>query len=65
MLDVEIGHQVSGVAHLGNIAYRSGHKIRFDAEAERVIEDPTADALVGVKYRAPWKLPYRRRAELG
>jgi predicted dehydrogenase len=65
VLDVEIGHQVSGVAHLGNIAYRSGHKIRFDAATERVIDDPAADALVGVKYRQPWKLPYRRRTELG
>lgn len=65
VLDVEIGHHVSTVAHLGNIAYRSGHKLVWDAVNERIVDDPAADKLVGVKYRDPWKLPYRKRPELG
>jgi hypothetical protein len=26
------------------------------------VGEPAADRLVGVEYRAPWKLPYRRRS---
>lgn len=62
VLDVEIGHHVSTVAHLGNIAYRTGHKIAYDSAHERVIDDAKADALVGVRYREPWKLDYMRRS---
>jgi hypothetical protein len=60
--NLELAHQVTTVAHLGNLAFRSGHKIRWDPETENVTDDPIADALVGVKYRAPWKLPYSQRA---
>jgi len=49
------------VAHLGNIAYRTGHKITWEAEQERILGDPEADKLVGVKYRKPWTLPYAKR----
>ena len=62
MLNLDIGHHVSTVAHLGNIAYRPGRKIVWDPTAEKVVDDPKADSLVGVKYRDPWKLPYIRRA---
>jgi hypothetical protein len=50
------------VAHLGNVALRSGHKIVWDAQRERAVDDPVADRLIGVKYRQPWKLPYSERA---
>jgi predicted dehydrogenase len=56
VLNLEVGHHVSTVAHLGNIAYRTGRKIQWDAKHERVIDDPQADRLVSVKYRKPWKL---------
>jgi predicted dehydrogenase len=59
--NLEVGHHVSLVAHLGNIAFRSGRKIRWDAENERVLDDPEADRLVGATYRSPWKLPYDPR----
>jgi len=62
VLDVELAHHVSTVAHLGNIAYRSGHKIVWDPVGEKVTNHPDADARVGVPYRAPWKLPYAGRA---
>ena len=60
-LNLELGHHVSTVAHLGNIAYRTGHKITWDAEHERIVGDHEADRLVGVRYRKPWKLPYAKR----
>lgn len=62
VLHPELAHHVSAIAHLGNIAFRSGSKLVWDAEREKVTNNPAADKLVGVKYRSPWKLPYARRA---
>jgi predicted dehydrogenase len=58
VLNLEAAHHVSTVAHLGNIAYRSGHKLVWDALRERVVDDEAANRLVGLPYRKPWKLPY-------
>jgi predicted dehydrogenase len=60
--NLAVGHHVSTVAHLGNIALRSGHNIAWDSQKERIPGDQQADRLVGVKYRKPWKLPYYARA---
>jgi len=54
--DVEGGHHASKPGHLMNIAWRVGRKIAWDAESERVVDDPEAHALATKKYRAPWKL---------
>ena len=62
VLNLETGQHVSTLAHLGNIAYRTGRKIVWDGVAEKVVGDHEADKLVGVKYRKPWHLPYTRRA---
>src|ERR1043166_2193082 len=62
VLNLDIGHHGSTVAHLGNIAYRTGRKIVWDAANEKISGDHEADKLVGTKYRKPWSLPYARRA---
>ncbi len=54
--DVEIGHRSTIVGHLGNIAYRTGRKIRWDAAKEEIIGDPEASELLGRKARKPWDL---------
>lgn len=54
--DVETGHRSTIVPHLGNIALRTGHKIRWDAEREEVIDDPEASAMLSRKARKPWDL---------
>jgi hypothetical protein len=54
--EVEVGHYSTNPGHLMNIAWKTGRKIYWDAENEKVIDDPEADALVTKKYRAPWKL---------
>jgi predicted dehydrogenase len=54
--DVAIGHRSSLVPHLGNIAYRTGHKLRWDAAKEEIVGDPQAAALLGRKARKPWDL---------
>ena len=56
--NLEVGHFVSSVAHLGNIALRCGRDIAWDAKAEKIVGDPKADGLLRVEYRQPWKLPY-------
>ena len=65
VLNLERGHHVSTVAHLGNIAYRSGRKVVWDPAGERILDDPVADRLVGAEYRKPWSLPYARRVTSG
>ena len=54
VLNLERGHFVSTIAHLGNIAYRSGSKITWDAEKEQIIGNAEANKLVSVEYRKPW-----------
>ncbi len=59
--NLEVGHYVSNIAHLGNLAFRSGAEVHWDVEKEVVIGNPAADALVAADYRAPWKLTHGRR----
>jgi predicted dehydrogenase len=54
--DVEIGHRAAIVAHLGNIAHRTGRKLRWDAAKEEILDDPPAAALLARKARKPWDL---------
>jgi predicted dehydrogenase len=56
--NLEVGHFVSTVAHLGNIALRTGRTIKWDGEREQVIGDAEAQRLVRPEYRQPWVLPY-------
>ncbi len=62
VLNLEIGHHVSTVAHLGNIAYRTGQKITWDAANQKIVGNPEAENLVSVQYRKPWTLPYLEQA---
>jgi predicted dehydrogenase len=59
--NLEVGHHATAVAHLGNIAYRTGRKIVWDGVNEKVVGDAEADRQVGAEYRTPWSLPYTRR----
>jgi predicted dehydrogenase len=54
--DIQIGHRASIVAHLGNIAYRTGRKIKWDGASEAIIGDAQASQLVGRTARKPWDL---------
>src|SRR5207302_6957538 len=54
--DVEIGHRSTIVAHLGNIAYRTGHKIRWDAAKAQIVDDSEAARLLARQARKPWDL---------
>jgi predicted dehydrogenase len=54
--DVEIGHRSSVVPHLGNIAYRTGRKLRWDAANETILGDAAAAELLGRQARRPWDI---------
>ncbi len=53
---VDIGHRVSSLCHLGNIAMRLGRKLKWDPKAERFLNDDSANAMLSRKMRDPWKL---------
>jgi hypothetical protein len=54
--DIEIGHRSTAVCHLGNITYRTGQKILWDAKSEKITNSREANELLTRKYRAPWRL---------
>ena len=56
---IETGHLSSGLAHLGNIAYRTGRVLTFNAETEKFVNDIEADKMLTRKYRAGFEVPQR------
>jgi predicted dehydrogenase len=54
--DVEIGHRSTIVPHLGNIAYKTGRKLHWDAAKEDFVGEPEASKLLGRQARRPWDL---------
>jgi len=54
---VAVAHPTAVVAHMGNIAYRTGRKIYWDREKNEFKQDKEANALIGKTYRSPLKLP--------
>jgi len=54
---VETAHYSSGLAHLGNIAYRLGRQLQFDPTTERFVGDNDANAMLRREYRAPYVVP--------
>lgn len=52
-----IGRAVASMAHMGNIALKTGRKIYWDAEKEEFKNDPEATAMIKPEYRAPYQLP--------
>jgi len=55
--DIEIAHRSTNTCHLGNIAYKLGRKLEWDAECERFKNDPVADALLKREPRKGYELP--------
>jgi predicted dehydrogenase len=55
--DIEEGHKSTRMCHLGNIAYRTGRALRFDAQTETCLDDSEANRLLGRTYREPFVVP--------
>jgi predicted dehydrogenase len=56
VMDVEIGHRVTCWSHLGNIAYLTGRKLRWDPATERFLDDDQANRMLHTPYREPWRI---------
>ena len=54
---IEAAANTAIVCQMGNIAYKTGRKVNWDAKAGRFKSDPRANALMRPKYRAPYRLP--------
>jgi predicted dehydrogenase len=54
--EIAQGHVSSVLCHAGNIAWRTGKKLRFDAKTE-TFDDAEANKLLGRDYRAGYELP--------
>jgi predicted dehydrogenase len=55
---VDEAHRAASVAHLANLAFRTGRtELKWDPVNERVLDAPDAAALLARAYRAPWQLP--------
>ena len=53
---VETAHRSITIAHLGNIAMRTGRDLKWDPESEQIIGDEKANRMLSRPMRAPWKL---------
>ncbi len=54
---VDIGHRVSSVCHLANIAIRVGRRIRWNPDTEQIENDSEASAMMARPMRSPWAFP--------
>ncbi len=54
---VETAHLASGLAHLGNIAYRLERVLTFNPNSERFVNDPVADKMLTRNYRGEYVVP--------
>lgn len=55
--NIEIGANIARVAHLGNIAFKTGRRLYWDGEKSQFVNDVQADAYLKANYRKPWELP--------
>lgn len=56
---IEDGYFSTTTVKLAMIAYDTGGKIAWDAQAEQIVNNPEAAKLLKREYRAPWQHPYR------
>jgi len=54
---VDVAANTAVNAHLGNIAFRVGRKVAWDADQDRFEGDSEANDLVRPAYREPWSFP--------
>lgn len=54
---IKIAKNVAILAHMGNIAYRTGDKLLWDDNKKEFSGNTKATNMIWPQYRAPWKLP--------
>lgn len=53
---IDIGARSMALCHLGNIAYRLGRELRFDANEMQFLNDPAANEFLATPPRKPWQV---------
>jgi len=53
---IKIGYDAAVVSHMGNIAYKTGERLFWDAENNK-FNHSEADALISKQYHNGWKFP--------
>jgi hypothetical protein len=53
---IETGHKASNVGHMGNIAYKTGKKLRWNGQKEDFLNASEASKLLSREARKPWNL---------
>lgn len=61
--NVRYGHHVNKFGLLANISYRTGHRLAWDDERERITGDSKASQYLTRRYRKPWGLRTQRRPQ--
>ena len=56
--DIEIAHHSTNTCHLGNISYKLGRKLEWDAANEMFMNDPEANAQLKREPRKGYELPH-------
>lgn len=54
---IESAANTAIVCQMGNVAWRTGRKVHWDATAGQFKDDAQANALITPRYRAPYRLP--------
>ncbi|MEH3039771.1 MAG: Gfo/Idh/MocA family oxidoreductase [Sphingomonas paucimobilis] len=54
---IESAANTAIVCQMGNVAWRTGRKVHWDATAGKFKDDAEANALITPRYRAPYRLP--------
>ncbi len=54
---IESAAHTATIAHLGNIAYRTGKRVFWDDQKKLFLNDAQANLLIRPVYRTPWKFP--------
>ncbi len=56
---IEVGYQGTATVQLGMIAYESNSVVKWDEQAERIVDNEPAAKLLKRAYREPWIHPYQ------
>jgi len=58
--NIRHGHELNKSGLLANISYRTGQRLTWDDERERVVGDKKANQYLTRRYRSPWTLKLKR-----
>jgi predicted dehydrogenase len=55
--DISVAANTAKVAHMGNIAFKTGQKLFWDEQMNIFKDSPKANDLTLISYRKPWEVP--------